>query len=354
MSNIENINNFLLEKNDSDRTQWLSSYISCLLELHKKNKQGTTSVRIKKNHTLLVVPTEQIYPTKIDNLSNCLKKIHPRYDRYLKDIFLNRNTNVDKNEFFALEHNLQKKRRKHFKFLCDIKTSAVSSWSRFEVVKNCDDKEEIISLLKNPENLILDKDETDLFTATTLSSRTLKSGKKIMIKRYNSKGLLYSLTRSLVDSRARVCWKAERVFKYLGIPTPNVLAVLEIKKGPWIYTSYLITDFIDGLTLSECFLDKNKNSNWNSYVRQVEDILFSLPPVLTAHGDFKSTNFMISNNIVNMIDLDSFKVFPFKNLFKKSYLRDIDRFEHNWIHSELAKSTYSNLITRVRESVNGQ
>lgn len=84
--------------------------------------------------------------------------------------------------------------------------------------------------------------------------------------------------------------------------------------------------------------------------RQLEDILLTYPRVRVAHGDFKSTNFIVGDDQPVTIDLDSIRSFRLARLFRDTYLRDLERFQRNWGHSPSATALFTPMIEQIRQT----
>ena len=354
-----NINEFLVDKSDAERTRILAYYLKALAALHASKQFGSIKLSEDSNtDKISVIPTSTELLVNQDdytgNLVNCLSQLYPRYDRYLSFIW-------DSYQFNdrapvrpgIIEKSIYKQRKKQEKALnvC-FKNSkhykVEKDWHHFQVIQKKHDSKDLRELLANPDKAIAQGFIFKDCPATTVSLFTMANGKKIIIKRYNSKGTFYSLTRSLISSRARVCWKGALLLKQLGIQTPDNLAILEHRTGPWIKTSYLITEFKEGELFVDYFNKSEDQSQWKLIARQVEDILFTFPTVRVAHGDFKSTNFILSNNKVLLIDLDSMKSHLSKSIFEGTYQRDIDRFERNWQEAPNAQKLFASIIKHIR------
>ena len=351
------INDILASQNDTERTATLSHYLSGVAKLHKKGNQASINIKYHGSDIgAFDVIAETSHKTQLDNLTDCLTQLYPRYDRYLPTAFSGYNTNsTHQPDLRTIEKQVYKKRKHREKALktC-FETNATfqtdKSWHRFQVINKQYDSSALQQLLANPDEAIAKGKFYKDCAATTVSLYTMADGKKVIIKRYNSKGTLYSLTRSLISSRARVCWKGALLLKQIGINTPDNLAMLECRTGPWIKTSYLITEFVEGTTLAEAFIEGADQSQWGTTAREVGDILHSFPPVQVAHGDFKSRNFIVANDTVLMIDLDSMKSHTLSTIFNSTYQRDVDRFERNWQTDPSAKTLFAPLISALRAS----
>ncbi|WP_330927221.1 hypothetical protein [Candidatus Sororendozoicomonas aggregata] len=291
-------------------------------------------------------------PGKTDTVST-LAALYPRYDRYLPDIF----NAIKALDYSSLKAQVYKRRRSQYKslktcFKNNRQFEVSQSWSQFQIVNRSKDSVALRELLLSIDSAIEQGELLKSCKATTVSLYTMGNGQRVIIKRYNPKSTLHSLKRSLILSRARVCWQGALHLAAMGIATPENLAMLEKRQGKWIHYSYVVTEHSEGKTLgSYCSEENNCTIRGNVY-RELEDIFVTFPQVLIAHGDFKSTNFIVENSRVLMIDLDSMKTHRSHCIFRGTYLRDIDRFERNWGNAPEAERLFRPLINDIRRLLN--
>ncbi|WP_263081130.1 hypothetical protein [Endozoicomonas sp. Mp262] len=355
------LNEFLIHKTDEERCQWLNSYLKEVTKLHQNRQAATLEITVTSTseYTLEIasLPNSSLTDNKwcIANLIDCLTRLYPRYDRYLSQLWHPDSFIKDYPPLKTIEKRVYKKRKareKNLKHCFENNThfQVSKSWNHYQVIQKAFDGPELTRLLQAPDQAIAEGEILKDCKATTVSLYKMANGQKVIIKRYNSKGTAYSLTRSLIDSRARVCWQGALLLDQIGISTPKNLAMLEVRQGPWIKTSYLITEFKEGETLSDLYREEHEQSSWPTIARQVEDILLTYPRVRVAHGDFKATNFIIDKNQPIMIDLDSFRSCSFFKIFKDTYFRDLDRFERNWVRCPSAMKLFTPIIQNARYS----
>ncbi|MDP0561834.1 MAG: hypothetical protein QS721_05675 [Candidatus Endonucleobacter sp. (ex Gigantidas childressi)] len=357
------INGILCRQSEKKRINSLSAYLKEVAFIHQS--QQLASINIKYNpdqeNNITVYPAIGTPVCSEDysaNMVDCLSRLYPRYDRYLPLTWHHYHINNHRQQSLkVVEKAIYQKRKYREKsidacFKSNDSFSVEKSKRHFQIIRKKDDSSDLRIILSDPDQAIAAGELIKDCTATTVSLFTLNKTHKVIIKRYNSKGALYSLIRNLIPSRARVCWRGSILLQHMGIKTPENLALLEIKKYRCIKKSYLITEHIPGQCLSTYFLDHEHKEKWPFINQQIEDILFSFPSVNVAHGDFKSTNFIISESGPVIIDLDSVKSFFLRSTFKNSYGKDIDRFEQNWVDTPLAKQIFQATIRNIRNKIN--
>ena len=188
-----------------------------------------------------------------------------------------------------------------------------------EEAKPIDLIEQIDSLINKGQTLKNDK--------TSYVSRLIWNGSNIVVKRYNHRGFIHSLRHTIKGSRARRAWLNAHRLMILEIPTPRPLAYFEQRKGPLVWKSYLVTEYVNGQTLHHFLQDDNIPQEHRSAVtQQVIALLNNLGQHRISHGDLKPSNIMISNNGPVLTDLDAMKVHRWNWVHRARQIKDITRF----------------------------
>jgi serine/threonine-protein kinase RIO1 len=153
-----------------------------------------------------------------------------------------------------------------------------------------------------------------------------------VVKRYNIKNTWHGLKRGFRHSRAWASWRYAHLLAFLGIPTPKPIALLERRWGPFRSTAYFITDFADGIDAYNLLhSDKAKESKQEGLVKQFGEIIQMLADASITHGDFKATNFIITDDGLTIVDLDAMYEHRNKWNFRRAFRRDLRRFMDNWV-----------------------
>ncbi len=165
---------------------------------------------------------------------------------------------------------------------------------------------------------------------TSYVSRIKWNSKDVVVKRYNHRGLFHSLRHTIKRSRAYRGWLHGHRLTMLGIATPKPLAYIESYRGPIVWKSYLMTEYVNGLKLSDFFRDKKvSNEERTRVVGLVEKLLQKMGKYKITHGDLKHTNILITDNGPVLTDLDALVVHKTCWLFKSKRHKDIARFFNN-------------------------
>lgn len=152
---------------------------------------------------------------------------------------------------------------------------------------------------------------------TCYVSRTNWAGKDIVVKRYNHKGLIHSLRHTIKRSRAHRCWLNGHRLLMLGIDTPKPLAFIEEYRGPLVWKSYFITEYVDGQNLSDFLRDIHTTEDKRSKAaQQIKEMLDKLRKYRIIHGDLKHSNILVADNGPVLTDLDAIKVYKWDWTYK--------------------------------------
>jgi len=162
---------------------------------------------------------------------------------------------------------------------------------------------------------------------TCYVSRLSWNGSEVVVKRYNHKSFMYSLRNTLMRSRARRGWLHGHQLRMLSIPTPKPLAFIEMLKGPVVWKSYLVTEYVQAQNLYYFLHDNKTTLQQRSKVdEQIKALLDKLAKYRITHGDLKHTNILITNDGPVLTDLDGMKVHKWDWVCNIRREKDIARF----------------------------
>ena len=151
-----------------------------------------------------------------------------------------------------------------------------------------------------------------------------------VLKRYNIKNFWHGLSRCFRPSRAWVSWKSAHRLELLGIATPKPVAIRENRSGPLRREAYLITECAEGYDL-QTWLLKSKDAQVPEWLDHQVCRLFDILWISrVSHGDMKATNFIVTGETLQVIDLDAVKWHGSNKPFIKAYGGDLQRFMDNW------------------------
>lgn len=188
----------------------------------------------------------------------------------------------------------------------------------------------IEALWRDPDALVSSGGILKSGDRTTIVQLNL-DGREVLLKRYNSKGPVHTLTHLMLRSRARWSWINGRRLLKKEFFTPAPLALVEERFGPLRLRSFLLTDFVTGIPLSEVVRDPNlTRSRSASLAREMSALWVMFERHRIGHGDMKATNFLVDDgDQIHLIDLDGMRWHPRGPTFHRAHERDRRRFLRN-------------------------
>jgi len=157
--------------------------------------------------------------------------------------------------------------------------------------------------------------------------RTTWRGRDVVIKWYKHVGWMHSLRHTLKGSRARRAWVNGRRLPGLNVPTPRPLAFLDEHRGPFLWQSYLITEYVDAPILYSVLRDERVPAGRKRrLVHQTLRLIDRLGSRGISHGDMKHTNILCLDSRIMLTDLDGMEVHRLPWLSRQRRGRDIARF----------------------------
>jgi len=173
---------------------------------------------------------------------------------------------------------------------------------------------------------LMDKGELLKKGSTCFVSHFMWNSKDVVTKRYNHQGLVHSLRHTIKRPRAFRAWINGHRLMGLEIPTAKPLAYFEERKGPLVWKSYLVTEYVEGQMLYHFLRDSNVTQERRSIVaRQVAEMLDKLGKYRITHGDLKHSNVLITETGPVLTDLDGMKVHKWNLAYKISRSKDLAR-----------------------------
>lgn len=154
--------------------------------------------------------------------------------------------------------------------------------------------------------------------------------REVVVKRYNLKSWWHALKRAISRSRASRSWQNAYRLRAYHIPTPQPLAMIEERRGPFRGRAWLLTSYSKG-TKANLFFDSaidEKQLSWG--VEALADMVYRFAANGLVHGDLKATNLILGEEGVQVIDLDSMfqPVMPGRR--EREISADRERFLANW------------------------
>lgn len=160
-------------------------------------------------------------------------------------------------------------------------------------------------------------------------ARIDQGGRHLVVKRYNIKGIGHWLSRFWRPTRAWHSWLAAHRLQFLGIATPQPVAMVERRFGPLRHRAWLITDYQPGVDLLE-HLGEGRELPPEATLNEISRVFAQLAEARITHGDCKATNLLWHDGKVHLIDLDAMQAWSSDDRWAAAWAKDRARFLRNW------------------------
>ncbi|HEY5733864.1 MAG TPA: lipopolysaccharide core heptose(II) kinase RfaY [Gammaproteobacteria bacterium] len=201
-------------------------------------------------------------------------------------------------------------------------------------------------LLDDPRHLF-DGDQVEMLKEGKSSTvGVVKLGdQRFVIKRYNVKSKMHQIKQMLKESRASRSWRNAHRMILRGFTTARPVAVLECLKGRLKGVSVFVMQYVEGVNSANYFLDKKIDiDSKRATAKKMLELIQEMHHERIIHGDLKSTNFIIGDKGIVIIDLDSMKVVGSQANIKAAISKEMKRFNKNWQENSEAQSIFDELI----------
>lgn len=144
----------------------------------------------------------------------------------------------------------------------------------------------------------------------------------VVIKRYNIKSLSKGLRRLLRPvPRYRRAWMGGQLMTFLDLPTALPLALIEEKRLLLPSVAYLVMEDLDGQDLEQEVAERGLSQ---ARAAEIARLFVLLKRAGLTHGDTKSSNFVVRDDQIHLVDLDAMR------LGTREFGKDLERFLNNW------------------------
>ncbi|MBS0287597.1 MAG: hypothetical protein JSR17_09885 [Proteobacteria bacterium] len=156
-------------------------------------------------------------------------------------------------------------------------------------------------------------------------------GKKLVIKRANTKDWMHVIRRFFSPSRAMKNWRYAHKLLNIGVNTFTPVALKEERFGFLKGRSYLICTYIEGINARHYFTtDSLRTLHSRSIAQNIANMIDNLARHWLSHRDLNLSNILLVENEPWLIDLDSMRQHYWKFLAKRGAKRERARFMENW------------------------
>jgi len=281
---------------------------------------------------------------RLNDLAQCLVQekdyvfLKKQWRSLLKEYMAATHLSFTDNEFNSMEKYLasaEKKKniKRKKKILRDCTEFLVISKRNHEFV--CDRTlydEELKNILVNPAMCFI-KPHRVLKAGNTATVIAFPfKGRSLVLKRYNVKSFWHGVRRGFKSSRALRSWYYAHRLREQGILTPRPVAFIETRKQGWLREAYYLSEYCEGVSILEAM--KAPIPFQKELIHQLKNLLERLSLSKLSHGDMKSTNFLVTQKGLCLLDLDSMKEFDTLKGTKRALQKDTTRFLQNWEHDK--------------------
>lgn len=214
------------------------------------------------------------------------------------------------------------------KSLRDCTSFSVSqSWSRYSVCRR-GAVAALGPLLEDPD-LAFKADSLLKDGGSSTVARIDQNGWHLVVKRYNIKGIGHWLSRFWRPTRAWHSWLAAHRLQFLGIATPQPVAMVEKRFGPLRHKAWLVTEYQPGVDLLE-HLGEGRDLPPEATLNEIRRVFVQLAEARITHGDCKGTNLLWHDDKIFLIDLDAMQAWRSDDRWAAAWEKDRARFLRNW------------------------
>src|SRR5690606_31111602 len=126
-----------------------------------------------------------------------------------------------------------------------------------------------------------------------VGSFVLSDGYPVVLKYYYPRGLHKHLSYGIIGSRCHQSWMAALALRYIGIPTPAPLVIVEwnLVGGLWLSKSFLATRQAPGVSLKKWVnAHREDNQRLNKMADKLREVFLRMADYSISHGDLKADN----------------------------------------------------------------
>lgn len=176
------------------------------------------------------------------------------------------------------------------------------------------------------------------------------NGKPYVIKRYNIKDWRHAISRSLRPTRGWASWHNGNYLRFNEINTPLPVALVEERFGFIRKRAWLVTEYSDGKDLLTAVRSTDASPIDPSHLPALTaKLVGQLIEANISHGDMKATNFIVTSNGIQLIDLDAMQIYSSRAKAVMAIKSDIDRLLRNWDEARIKESFSTALQTTLGE-----
>lgn len=340
--------------NQNEQSTLLCQAVTLIADMHSKGlRQGDIHLdnflflHTERGEQIILIDGADIQPTKpsdqqtrLENLALFFAQFPHKNDSLIKDAYQlycqTQNLPFDAVQAgMVLWQTATKRAERSEKFVKksfreSTQFMQIKSWHRRLICQRDYYNSEFQALLENLDQAIAEGEILKQGNSATVA-RVKVGTLDLVIKRYNIKNTLHRIRRAFQPSRAATSWANAQRLTHCGIETPDAIAILEERTGPLRGRAYIINHYMPGVSAEQFFAHNAPHSkNSKLLIPQFDEIFRAMANIRVSHGDLKASNFIISNQRVVLIDLDSMRQHHQQRKFQAAFNKDMTRFQRNW------------------------
>jgi len=174
-------------------------------------------------------------------------------------------------------------------------------------------------------------------------------GNLFVLKRYNTKGAWHFFKRSVRITRASICWNFAHRLLQAGLSTPVPVGYRENRISQFRGRSYYIAKFSPGVTLLDYLKGDVDKYKLDLAAKLMKQFFETMALQNLAHGDLKASNFLIRDERLEVLDLDSMRSYQSNQFHQHKLFRDKRRFLRNWLKQPEIYQHFKNALLSPEE-----
>lgn len=210
----------------------------------------------------------------------------------------------------------------------------VAVWKR---ARYCDD---LISFMQNPDAWVKKGEVLKDGNSSTVV-RMQMEGQAVAIKRNNINTMHRWLRYCLRPTRSYHNWRSAHLLLSNDIATPEPIAFVEKRWGPFRWNSYYVCAFSDSELAAKKYVSEVPTE---CELAQFKELFRTMRSARLYHGDLKATNILVAGEGVMLLDLDAVKDCWTKKNLELFLQKDCRRFLKNWEDNPLLLKIFSEIF----------
>ena len=244
----------------------------------------------------------------------------------------------------AVDRAWQRRKSRYLKkcFRESSEFSIQKNWCQVATWKRVRHSADLVSFLQNPDDWVAKGELLKGGNSATVV-RVSMDGRPVAIKRNNIKNLCHWWQRCLRPTRSHVNWRNAHLLRISGIETPEPIAFVERRWGPFRFEGYYVCAYDSSPSVEKKYASKPPTQ---PELDRFSELFKRMNLARIYHGDLKSSNLLVTDKGIALIDLESMKTCSAFNVTTLQQ-KDRNRFLKNWqdkptqwkLFSEVFRST---------------